>query len=238
MRAGTAGHRTAGVNHLPVERHNAETVAVFFRHGDCGVHIFRDNGARKLGTNNFGILLVRPDKVRGDADKTVLVVKPGFAQFAGTDCGNRQERRAAGAVFFQEGNRAFRIVFVVGDDILNRCAEGGFNRDGVFRFHGDKLRKRAVNAFERAAPGFTHDRFDRTLIALHILFQVGKQANAVLLAVEFAGFRLNIFANGLGFFRAAFKAHRIAVHRVLRAFDFLQAFVERRLRRVQIRFEF
>ncbi len=87
-----------------------------------------------------------------------------------------------------------------------------------------------MNAAQCAASRFAHHGFDCALVALHILFEVGKQADSVLHLMHLARLFFHIRLDGFRFFGAAFKAHGIAVHGILHTFYGFQTVVELGLR--------
>ena len=101
---------------------------------------------------------------------------------ASANVAEREEGGTSVAVLLQELDHVLRRRFVLGDDVLNRAAEGRLDRRLVLRRYLDEV---CHNAEDTASPvALVHDHFDRIAVALIALREVTQGLEAVLETIE------------------------------------------------------
>ena len=88
---GTARHGTAPVDHLTVQRDDAEGVAILPCHGDTAVHVLHHNGAAQQTVENILISVVKAHQSGGKAHEAELLLHAPLFQFVAPNSGQRQE---------------------------------------------------------------------------------------------------------------------------------------------------
>ena len=172
LHPGTAGHGTAGVDDLTVQRDDLEPVFIFPADADRRVHVFHDHGPGQLCRDDLFVLFVRLHEVGCDVDVSEAVVEAALLQRSAADGGDGQEGGAAASGVFQELDGLFRVVLVVDDQELDGAAEGGLDGNGILVGDGQELGQRTVDALQGPAAGFPHDGLDRAGIAFHVFLEV------------------------------------------------------------------
>ena len=139
MAAAAAGQGTAGIDDVPVQRDRAEAEMPFAGRVEGGVEVFRHQHPSQQEPESrfrFGIAADQIGREAADARQLGqgLFVRP---ELRAADRIERQERRPACLLPFQEGDGLFGGVRRADDDILGTGAEGRFHGRHVFRIHLD-----------------------------------------------------------------------------------------------------
>ena len=88
---GAAGHGAAPVDHLPVQCHDPEGVAVLPGHGDAAVQVLHDDGPAQEAVENILVFGVKSHQTGGKAHKAELALHAPFPQLLAPDGRQRQE---------------------------------------------------------------------------------------------------------------------------------------------------
>ena len=143
-----AGHRTAGVHHVALERHQPELIPPGALDGDAGRQILGDDGAPEQVVHDAAVLFIIRNQFRREADaarhREHLPLLCG--ERAPAHGRNRQKRRAAKAVLAQVLDHALGVLVPVDDDVLQRAAQ--HHVDGALELFGhvDQVGDDAVHA--------------------------------------------------------------------------------------------
>ena len=182
--AAAAGHGTAGMDHLAIQRHNTQTVAVTPRHPDgVGEPLGNDRTPKQI-QNNLLVCRVICHQFRCNPHKAGIAHR-SILHEAAADGFQRKEGRASGILALQQFDGQFPVVLRVGHNILPGTAECRLNRQGELPVGMHQSGNRAMDAFQDPAVGFTHDGFDGSGVALVIALHVREHSDTRVHAVQF-----------------------------------------------------
>ena len=173
---GAAGHGTAGVEHLAVQRDDAEFIAVLPGGGDGGVQVLHDgHTAQKVGKYVL-ISGVEGDQLIPHSHKAGLPGQAlGLSQFPRADGADGQDGGAAPVPALQIVDDGLAVLLPVHHDVLHGPAQGGLDGHGVPVGHLQKVGHRAVDVFQPPPLGLSHDQLHRLGVALVDLLHLGEQ---------------------------------------------------------------
>ncbi len=144
-----AGHRTAGVDDIPLERRNAKARLDPLVDLDAGRQIRYDQRAAQEVFHHPAVALLEPDQLACDADKTRNARTSRALPLldnARAHRRNRQKRGASVIAAAQVVDDGLRILLGVGDDILQRRAERHLHGRFIGSGHADQFRHHALHA--------------------------------------------------------------------------------------------
>ena len=141
-------------------------------HGDCRVHVLRDNGSAQQTADHALIFFVALHQLGGDADKAARCGNAFLVQRAGTNYADRQKGSAPSVRPFQIADRRFRRLFVRYDNLLHGASECNLNRDRILISDSDELGNRSLDATQSPALSLLHHHTDglgeALVFALHL----------------------------------------------------------------------
>ena len=176
----TAGERTAGIDDLPVQRHNAKAVLIRPGKRRCRIQILRHRNASQQKPDDLRILRIILHQIARQINEALVALQTGFRKRSAPHRGQRQKRRTSGTVLCQMANPLLRCVFVCDHQILHRTAQRRFQRHTIAGIGGDKLRHCAKNAVRLSAVCTEH-RLDTSGKALHVSLHVLQKLLALAL---------------------------------------------------------
>ena len=206
---GTAGHGAAGIEHLTVQRDDAEPVTKLAGDGHGPVHVLgNDDTAQQVG-ENVGVALVKGNERVAHADETVFLFHGLVAEIGRFDGIHGQESGAAAVAALQPLNCVLTVLIPLHHDILHGAAQSDLNGDGVLVGYVEQSGHRTVDALDAAPLRLIHHQLDRLGVAFVHLLHLGQQADAgvqiVLLHLQVAVLFLSLIHLAL----AGLTAHLI-----------------------------
>ena len=205
---GTAGHGTAPVDDLTVQRHDTEGVFIFAGHGDAAVHILGDDRAAQEIVENVLILAVKLHQTGGKAHKAELVLHALLPQFVAADGGERQEGGASAVSLLEEVDGALGVLFPVHHDILQSRAQGDLDGQGVFTVGLHQVCHRPVDAPQAILR--LHDNFHSLVETLVVLFHLRQHTDPVVQRAHVHGQAHFLLRGGGGLLAALVHTQRVA----------------------------
>ena len=128
---------------------------------------------------------------------------------AGLNGVQRQKGGAARVLAAEQGDAGLGGGFVLRHDVLQRAAQCRFNGDFPPRLDAQNRRHRPDDAPQTAGRRGPHDRLDRVLVAVHILFQLFQHAEALTGGVQFTA---KLLLGGIGLIEGGATAFQLELH--------------------------
>ena len=172
-----AGHRSAGMHYVALDRHQSKLIAGCALNGDAAAQILGDHGSAQQIIDHALIFGVEFHQLRSHAHA------PRHGQYAAFLRGERapanrsdgQKRGAAVAIRAQIFDHALRILIAIHHDVLQRSAQHHVHGALQALRHAQQIRHDAVYARSAAAPRLQKHLLDRIVVALVIALHFAKQ---------------------------------------------------------------
>ncbi len=150
LRRRAARHGAAGIDHLAIERHDAEAVVVFFRDGHGIAQRLRNDRAPQQTGKHAGIGAVIAAKLAGKA-KIAPFAARRILQRTAAHRADGQKCGTARILPLQVFNGRAAILLRVHNDVLRRKAQRRFDGQGIAILAANKIGHRPANAGQCAA---------------------------------------------------------------------------------------
>ena len=174
-----ARHCAAGLDHLPVERDDAEAVSARPREGKRRVHVFAHDRAGQQISHDRAVFFLEPYKAVRRAAAAALTLQAAFAEEGRADGVERQESRASAVRAAQIFDALLAVFGGFHHDGGRRRAERGVDGGDETAFGRNERGNRAVHPGKTAARCLLHDRLDRARKALEVALHIVQHGRAV-----------------------------------------------------------
>ena len=142
---GAAGQRTARINHLTVQRNNAEPVAIAAGNRYGRIQILGDNNPAQNGVKHPLVCRLALAKRSRNPYKTRAAFQPLLLQYISPHGRQWQKGRAPLVLLLQQKNRPLCILLLTNNNILHSSAHRRLNGDRIGARYTDQPGHRPMN---------------------------------------------------------------------------------------------
>ena len=230
-----AGHGAARVDHLSIQGHDAEAVAVFARNGHGVIQILRHGGAAQQAAGHSLVGGIVGHQGGRQPDEARLVFQAPLAEQIALDRRQGQESGPSSLVLLQIGDSPLGVVLFFAHQVLGRAPQGGLHRQGIVGLRPDQPGYRPQDAPQDAPLRLLDHRLDAVGEALHVAFQLFQQPGPAHLLLRVQPQLVGVLLGRVQLGRPGIVPQLVALGRVLQLLHPLPAGVQRLLGLGQLR---